>query len=187
MAAKSNRDLVGLVLGDITVVAKAEPRKSKTRWLCKCRCGAECLKYETHLVRGISGTCRHKVSSWPEWASWEAMHDRVNRKSHESYHRYGGRGITICERWDSFLNFYEDMGKKPSPDMTLDRYPNKDGNYEPGNCRWATRIEQQNNLSTNRVVVHNGESLTLAQLARKLGVNYRTIYSRHTRRESLTQ
>jgi hypothetical protein len=81
----------------------------------------------------------------PEYHSWVAMRNRVLHKSHEWCHRYGGRGITICERWlNGFENFVADMGRKPDPKYTLDRIDN-DGNYEPGNCKWASASEQRSN------------------------------------------
>lgn len=177
-------DLTGRVFKDAKVLSRAEQSKGgKARWNCACRCGASPILYETHLLRGMSGGCNHGVSHWPEYSSWTAMRERVLREEHEAFHRYGGRGIKICDRWADFLSFYEDMGPRP-PGKSLDRFPNKDGDYEPGNCRWATPQEQQNNLSSNRFVNHEGESLTVAQLARKLGVNYETLYSRVRKAES---
>jgi hypothetical protein len=86
-----------------------------------------------------------KTEYKPEHSSWSAMRNRVLNASHMWYHRYGGRGITICERWlNSFENFITDMGRKPSPEFTLGRIDN-DGNYEPGNCKWATMSEQATN------------------------------------------
>lgn len=79
----------------------------------------------------------------PTWKSWRAMHERCYRSGAINYRLYGGRGITVCERWKDYQNFLADMGERPS-DKTLDRVDN-DGNYEPGNCRWATRSEQQRN------------------------------------------
>jgi hypothetical protein len=105
------------------------------------------------------------------------MRERVLNCNHEAFHRYGGRGVQICERWGLFLNFLEDMGQRPAG-TSLDRFPDKDGAYEPGNCRWATPQEQQNNLSTNRHVEHEGQRYTVAELARKLGLKYQTLYSR---------
>jgi hypothetical protein len=82
-----------------------------------------------------------------EYKSWNAMRNRCLHETHEWYHRYGGRGITICDRWlNSFENFFEDMGRKPGPEYSLHRKDN-DGNYEPGNCKWATIEEQMNNRS----------------------------------------
>lgn len=174
-------ELTGRTFKDCSVISRAEPGKgSKARWNCRCRCGAQVVLFETHLLRGMSGSCNHGTSKWPEHTSWEAMHDRCNYEAHQAFHRYGGRGVLVCERWENFLNFFEDMGPRPEG-MTLDRFPDKDGNYEPGNCRWATPQQQQNNLSSNRFVEYQGEQFTVSELARKLGVNYETLYSRVTR------
>jgi hypothetical protein len=79
-----------------------------------------------------------------EYASWRAMLSRCQNANHPSYFRYGGRGISVCERWLKFENFLADMGERPRG-KTLDRYPDNNGNYEPGNCRWATPSEQSSN------------------------------------------
>lgn len=80
-----------------------------------------------------------------EYVTWVTMRQRCNNPNHHKYPRYGGRGVVVCERWNEFANFLTDMGPKPSPKHSIDRYPNPAGNYEPGNCRWATATEQNRN------------------------------------------
>lgn len=110
------------------------------------------------------------------YASWQAMRKRCNSTWHPAYHRYGGRGIAICERWNFFQNFLEDMGERPEG-MSLDRInPNK--GYEPGNCRWATWKEQNNNKRNNRVIEFRGERKTLTEWAAEVGLMAATINQR---------
>lgn len=101
-----------------------------------------------------------------EFKTWLAMKARCTNQKHPFYKDYGGRGIKICPRWMTFSNFLDDMGRKPTPDHTIDRI-NNDGDYEPTNCKWSTPIEQSNNRNTNTVVSYHGERLTIAQLIRK--------------------
>jgi len=100
---------------------------------------------------------------------WQSMLDRCLNANCTAYKNYGGRGIKVCDRWrDDFANFLADVGERP-PGRELDRYPNNDGNYEPGNVRWATVEENQNNKRTNHLLTHNGETMTIAQWARRIG------------------
>lgn len=115
------------------------------------------------------------VKNWrhPRWQQWSNMMQRCGNPRHRDYHSYGGRGITVCERWsgeDGFENFLLDMGERP-PSSSLDRINNNEG-YSPQNCRWASRQEQQNNMRSNHWIEHDGERHTLAQWARIKGVNY---------------
>jgi hypothetical protein len=105
------------------------------------------------------------------------MRERCLRTNHPAFHRYGGRGIKVCARWDSFLNFLEDMGPKPGDGFTLERL-NNDGDYEPDNCKWATPREQGNNRSDNRLLEFRGETLTIAEWASRLGLRHTTIRMR---------
>jgi hypothetical protein len=107
---------------------------------------------------------------------WAAMGERCHRQNHPHYNDYGGRGITVCDRWDSFKNFLSDMGEAP-PGLTIDRIANN-GNYEPGNCRWATTKEQNNNRRDNVVVEYQGQALAIPQWAEQTGINVHVIEAR---------
>lgn len=105
------------------------------------------------------------------------MRSRCNNPKTIGFAHYGGKGVEVCQRWASFASFLADMGLRPSPKHTIDRVDSK-GNYEPGNCRWATWMEQQNNRASNKRVLHEGRYFTIAELARHLGVKYSTLYGR---------
>jgi hypothetical protein len=147
-------------------------------WLCRCDCGTEKTVSAHTLKNGQSKSCgcfkadrahefhtRHGESAsnrTPEYTSWSDMRNRCNWSGCKQFKDYGGRGIKVCERWSSYQNFLVDMGRKP-PKTTLERIDN-DGNYEPGNCRWATRKEQSANRRTDartRIIKWNGESKSL--------------------------
>jgi hypothetical protein len=104
------------------------------------------------------------------------MISRCENPKNIRFNLYGGAGVTVCERWRrSYLNFLSDVGRKPSPEHSIDRYPNPNGNYEPGNVRWATRKEQANNLRTSARFEFRGKSMTVAELAEHAAVNYKTL------------
>jgi hypothetical protein len=122
--------------------------------------------------RLTAGGHGRKGKRTPEYRSWQKMKQRCYSPSQYCYHLYGGRGITICERWlDSFVNFLEDMGQKPSPTHSIDRIDNN-GHYEPGNCRWATPQEQMDNSRRSTMLTHKGETLSIRAWSRKLGVTH---------------
>lgn len=112
---------------------------------------------------------KHGMIDSTEYESWRGLKGRCLNPKNKKWARYGGRGITVCERWMVFENFFADMGKKPSPRHSVDRI-NNDGNYEPSNCRWATPLEQRHNNSRWTWVTIKGERLKVADWARKIGV-----------------
>lgn len=105
------------------------------------------------------------------------MHSRCRHRTARSYPNYGGRGIAVCERWGSFENFLADMGPRPSPRHSIDRI-DVNGNYEPSNCRWATRIEQARNTRKNRIITVGGATMCLAEWSEMTGVDDATIVNR---------
>lgn len=121
----------------------------------------------------------HGLSKTRENRIWRGIKDRCYNPNRPEYKRYGGRGIKMCDEWkNDFTAFYKDMGNRPSPQHSVDRI-DQDGDYEPSNCRWATRVEQQNNMRGNVYVQYGGEVLTLGQLWRKTEVCRSTFYSWH--------
>lgn len=118
----------------------------------------------------------HRKTFTPEYASWKAMRNRCNYKGNKSYSYYGGRGITVCERWDSFVNFLADMGSKPEG-YTLDRI-DVNGNYEPSNCRWASKSQQLRNTSRAKVATLNGKTQSIHDWVKELGLKYTTVKTR---------
>lgn len=119
---------------------------------------------------------KHGHSRTPTHKTWKRMRERCSNPNHMNWMKYGGRGIRVCERWDDFSAFFADMGEPPE-NTTLERIDNN-GNYEPGNCRWATRTEQARNRSSNRRLAFRGETLCMAEWSERLGIPYATIQDR---------
>jgi hypothetical protein len=137
-------DLTGKRFGRWHVIALF-PERRPTSWLCRCDCGGEGIVRGYNLIRGLSKSCicinaKHGLCRSCAYKRWQNMKSRCFNPRKRMYPWYGGRGITVCERWLIFENFYADMGDPP-PGMSLDRI-NNDGNYEPTNCRWAIVAEQ---------------------------------------------
>lgn len=107
------------------------------------------------------------------------MIERCSRSKRDNFEHYGGRGITVCERWQTFENFFADMGERPAG-TSLDRL-DVNGHYEPGNCRWATKKEQMRNMRTNRIVEYQGRTMTLADAAEQAGLDYCLVMNRLSR------
>lgn len=189
-------DLTGRKFGRWTALYELPrfPSRPKTRhYQCACACGAERAVSYANLTSGVTKSCgclrreiliqrqtKHGQSHGrvtPTYACWKSLRNRCANPNEQYYHLYGGRGITVCERWQSFENFLADMGERPSDKHSIDRIDN-DGNYEPGNCRWATLTEQNNNNRRNVLIEHNGRIQTVAQWAEETGLSWSAIRKR---------
>lgn len=166
----------------------------KHLWHCSCECGGEKVVPERYLLDGQSKSCgcvfteymqarnrqsaTHRLSRTPLYKIWTGLKDRCHNPKSHTWKDYGGRGITVCERWDnSFEAFMEDMGQRPSPKHSIDRIdPN--GNYEPSNCRWATSAEQARNRRNSTLVEVDGVKRTLGEVSVMLGGNRHLVRSR---------
>lgn len=173
-------NIKGKKYGDLTVL---EPTKkdNRTAWLCLCSCGNKKVVLTSNLTTQKTkscGMCKHLLhKKYPRtYRVWSSMKSRCNNKNHQFYQDYGGRGISVCSRWGEFKNFLEDMGTAPEG-LSIERI-NNNKNYEPENCKWATWKEQHNNKRNNRFLTYKGKTQTMAEWARELKINYRTLKSR---------
>lgn len=165
----------------------------QSKWLCKCDCGTELIVMANHLRRGNTQSCgcvRNEFSSLkyftqkdgsrggnrPEYALWARIKDKCNNPDNAAYEYYGGRGIRFYQGWaDSFETFLEYIGPKPSTRHSLDRWPNNDGNYEPGNVRWAVMKQQNNNTRRTRRILYNGQVKSMMEWCEDLGLDYQLV------------
>lgn len=181
----------GTKFGLITVTGAPESRRNGVYYECQCDCGATLTVSATRLRRkaesgggcqqcakGRIGKHHHGSSRDATYSKYQAMKQRCCNPKHKSWKDYGGRGITVCERWQSFDNFLADMGACPGPAYTIDR-KDSNGNYEPGNCKWSTRLEQNRNQRNNiKIVVDGTEYATLTLAAEAYGLPKQTVKAR---------
>jgi len=189
--------------GRLVYLAEKPSRSNRRRGLFRCDCGQE-IEIATHDVRSghtRSCGCLHtdvlrtpkthgattiavtggaaRSGGTAEYRAWRAMKERCHRRTAVNFRNYGGRGIRVCERWEtSFSTFLSDLGPKPSPRHSLDRFPDNDGNYEPGNVRWATWKEQCRNKRTNTTVECRGARRLICEWAEISGVPEESISAR---------
>lgn len=134
-----------------------------------------------NLYTKRAGYRSHGKSGTAEFRAWWKMLVRCYEPSHASFHNYGARGVRVAKAWrgpKGFAAFLAHVGPRPSPKHSLDRWPNNAGNYKPGNVRWATRVEQNQNTSKNVTVTFNGETHCISEWARRTGINKETIRNR---------
>ncbi len=172
--------------GHLVVIAlHGKARKGEKVWLCRCDCGNTCERVTSRLPLGGWCGCRrgknvkkvvHGMWQTPEFKAWSAMLDRCYRVTGPAYKYY--KHVEVWEGWkgpSGFMAFFAHIGPRPSPKHSVDRYPNKHGNYEPGNVRWATVKEQNRNKTNNVLLTLNGETHTIVEWSEITGINHRTI------------
>lgn len=183
-------NIAGERYGRLVAVRRGGSRK----WLFQCDCGVTkeivhhhvragntrscgCLHQDPDVRRRVSeGASTHGYSKHPLYPTWLAMHKRCSNPDHAQFADYGGRGITVCSRWSEIANFIEDMGPRP-PGYTIERIDNHKG-YEPSNCKWATRAEQNGNSRKNRHLTHAGRTMTISEWEREIGLARGSLWAR---------
>lgn len=187
-------DLSGLRFGKLVAVehipstADENGKRKASAWLCNCDCGGTRTVVVRLLLNGKIYDCQEchvdkratldlpKMSHPDLYSVWRAMHRRCSNENDSHYHRYGGRGIRVCNRWFSFANFVADMFPRPAG-MSIDRVDN-DGPYSPDNCRWADAFTQAQNSSLAKQITVDGKTLCVAEWCRVIGINRRTVTAR---------
>lgn len=181
----------GTRFGRLLVIRQEQ---GKRKHLCQCDCGAVKLIGDSNLRQGITRSCgclrregvaaknfrhgaRKRSGGPPEYYIWKRMRQRCKDPNNHEWDRYGGRGIGVDPRWDSFAAFLEDMGSRPSPKHSIDRIDNE-LNYGPSNCRWATASEQARNKRKTLKVEFGGAVVTIADLADMHSMPYGRLYTR---------
>lgn len=188
-------DIKDVRFGRLVAISPIRTRKG-TYWLCVCDCGEKstvalgklrgnnttscgCLQKE--LRDNIGNRSRtHGESRTALYKTWARILNRCNNPNTERFPRYGGRGIMVCKRWKEFKNFADDMRASFKKGLSLDRIDNN-GDYSKENCRWATLEQQMNNTSNNRILVHDGKTMTMAEWARYLNIKNYILRSRFHR------
>ncbi len=179
------QNLTGKDFNDWHVISYAGKRKTLSYWNCRCKCGVERAIPSGNLTHSKSLSCAECASvrigkknrrarhyNMPTYRSWQSMKKRCLNETHVAYPKYGGAGIKVSKRWiESFDSFLVDMGARPSLAHSIDRFPNKNGNYEPGNCRWATKTEQNRNKNNNRIIKNGTQSKCMSEWEEETGIS----------------
>lgn len=181
--------MIGRRIGRLVVIERADNKNTgQKRWRCLCDCGTEkvidsysltrkhaskscgclCRELSSQRLMGNQFWLKHGESAvgriTTEYRTWQNMRRRCDSPKDKHYHNYGGRGIRVCSRWLTYENFLADMGRKPTPSHSIDRYPDTNGNYEPTNCRWATPSQQTFNQRPRKRI----EDYTIQELINEI-------------------
>ena len=176
-------DLIGKIFGRLTVVSRENNDKwGHSKWLCICICGKKTVCHIANLRSGSTQSCgcfnkektrevctTHGYCGTKIYHIWDGIIQRCTNPKASSYKIYGGRGIKVCQRWNKFENFLNDMGDRPTDEHQIDRI-NNDGDYSPDNCKWSTKKQQARNKRNNRLITHNGKTLCIAAWGEKTGI-----------------
>lgn len=181
------------VIEYVGFLEKDKCKEKKIYWRCACDCGGETLIPGCKIGRQKSCGCLKKprlikdkkqyfipdgykrLADVPEYSTWTSIKARCYRKTHVKFNSYGGRGIKVCDRWlSSFESFFNDMGSKPTASHSIDRI-DVNGNYTPGNCRWATISEQANNKRQTVWITYNGLKCSMKEFSNKVGCKYSSL------------
>lgn len=188
------KDITGQKFGKWTVLEHKEKRGQAHYWLCKCECGNTAIVRGGSLAQGTSKSCgcvgrqktierstKHGGYGTRLYRIWDDMKARCYNHNSISYPNYGAKGITVCEEWKNFKTFMDwALANGYNDKLTIDRIDYNKG-YTADNCRWITMMEQSNNRSNNHYITYNGETLTMAQWARKLNISYNLLCQRMSR------
>lgn len=184
-------NLLGLRFGRLVVIEAAENKGKKPRWLCQCDCGKTKIVHSSSLKNGNTKSCgcfrtettiarcsTNRSKDKTLYAVWNTIKQRCNNPNNKSYSNYGGRGITICDEWYNYDNFYEwSINNGYKHGLEIDRINNSLG-YSPDNCRWVTKSVNANNKRNVKQYTINGESKSLPEWCREYNINYDTVYLR---------
>lgn len=184
-------DLKGKTFNRLFVIERADNNENgKSRWLCECICGNIKIILSDSLKSGKTKSCgclnkeiifnrknKYIMNHKSEYRIWKSIKQRCTNPKVECYKNYGGRGITICERWLKFENFLKDIGKRPGKQYSIDRIDNNLGYYK-NNCRWATKKEQQRNMRSNLMITFNNKIQCLTDWATEYKIPYTTLWHR---------
>lgn len=185
MPGRKSKDRIGLRYGRLVVIDSIHIRGLGTGWKCRCDCGEELYAAGSNLETGNTTSCgcyhrsrirTHGKTKNRVYTIWKAMCRRCAKESAAEFANYGGRGISVCERWKKFENFLEDMGEPPDG-LTIERVDNE-GNYDLSNCRWATYKDQLNNRRNSRFLEAFGKRQTMQQWAEEMKMPTTTLKNR---------